>query len=69
MKGGIKTGSQEEVLTMKANTSNQVKELTTTFPPNILKPNTEADMIFSALADISAACQNYGQVSSLDMPA
>ena len=68
MKGGIKTGSQEEVLSMKTNTSKQVKELTTTFPPDMLKPNTEADMIFSALADIIAACQNYGQVSSLDMP-
>ena len=53
---------------MKTNTSKQVKELTTTFPPDMLKPNTEADMIFSALADISAVCQKYGQVSAFSSP-
>ena len=53
---------------MKTNTSKQVKELTTTFPPSMLKPNTEADMIFSALADISAACQKYGEIVSMDLP-
>ena len=59
---------QAEVLMMKTNTSKQVKELTTTFPPDMLKPNTEADTIFSALADISAACQKYGQVSASSSP-
>ena len=49
---------------MKTNTSKQVKELTTTFPPDMLKLNSDADMIFSVLADISAVCQKYGQVSA-----
>ena len=61
-------GNQAEVLKMKTNTSKQVKELTTTFPPDMLKPNAKADVIFSALADISAACQKYGQVSSPGLP-
>ena len=61
MRDSLKS-NQAEVLMMKTNTSKQVKELTTTFPQDMLKPNTEADMIFSALADISTACKKYGQV-------
>ena len=34
---------------MKSNTVNQVKELTTPFQPDMLEPNTKADVIFSAL--------------------
>ena len=60
--------NQAEVLKMKTNTSKQVKELTTTFPPDMLKPNTEADTIFLALADVSAVCQKYGQVSASSSP-
>ena len=67
MRDSLKS-NQAEVLMMKTNTSKQVKELTTTFPPDMLKPNTEADVIFSALADISAACQKYGQVSEPGLP-
>ena len=67
MRNSLKS-NKAEVLKMKTNTSKQVKELTTTFPPDMLKPNTEADMIFSALADISVACQKYGQVSASGSP-
>ena len=67
MKDSLKS-NQTEVLMMKANTSKQVKELTTTFPLDMLKPNREADMIFSALEDVSQACQNYGQVSTPSLP-
>ena len=68
MRESLKTGSQEEVLLMKSSVVKQVKELTTTFPPDMLKPSTEADAIFSALADVTAACRNYGQVSALGSP-
>ena len=27
-----------------------------------MKPNTEANLVFSALADLTAACKNYGQI-------
>ena len=67
MRESLKTGSQEEVLSMKSSVVKQVKELTTTFPPDMLKPSTEADMIFSALADVATACRNYGQVSARDV--
>ena len=63
MRESLKTGSQEEVLLMKSSVAKQVKELTTTFPPDMLKPSTEADVIFSALADLTIACQNYGRIS------
>ena len=68
MRESLKTGSQEEVLSMKSSVVKQVKELTTTFPPDMLKPSTEADVIFSALADVATACRNYGQVSAPGLP-
>ena len=64
----LETGSQGEVLMMKQMIVKQTKELTTTFPPDMLKPITGADMAFSASADITTACQNYGQVSSPNSP-
>ena len=67
MKESLKTGSQEEVLSMKSSVVKQMKELTTTFPPDMLKPSTEADAIFSALADVTTACQKYGRVFTCDV--
>ena len=64
MRESIGTGNESDVLMMKANTVQQVKELTTPFQQDMLKPNTKADMIFSALADMTAMCQDYGQVLS-----
>ena len=58
----IKLGNKSDVLMMKANTVHQMKELTIPLKPDTLKPNTEADMVFSALADLTAACKNYGQI-------
>ena len=68
MRESLKTGSQEEVLSMKSSVVKQVKELTTTFPPDMLKTSTEADVIFSALEDVATACQNFGLVSAPGSP-
>ncbi len=47
----------------------QVKELTTTFQPDMLQPNTEANMIFTTLASLTADCLCYGQVlMAVDSP-
>ena len=62
MRESIKAGNESDVLMMKTNTVHQVKELTTPFQPETLNPNTEADMVFSALADLTEMCQSYGQV-------
>ena len=55
-----RVGNKSDVLMMKTNTVHQIKELLT---PGTFRPNTEANMIFSALADLTAACKNYGQMS------
>ena len=68
MRESIKAGNESNVLMMKTNTVHQVKELTTPFQPDILKPNTEADMVFSTLADLTAMCQSYGQVFTSGSP-
>ena len=62
MRESLRPGSEGDVLMMKANTVRQVKELTTPFQPDFLEPNTEADIVFSAPADMTAVCHNYGQV-------
>ena len=62
MRESVKAGNESDVLMMKTNTVHQVKELTTPFQADTLKPNTEADIVFSALADLTAMCQSYGQV-------
>ena len=64
----IKLGNKSDVLMMKANTVHQMKELTTPFQPGTLKPNIEADMVFSALAELTTACKNYGQIFSPGSP-
>ncbi len=62
-------GNQRDSLPMKNTTVlRQVKELTNTFQPDMLVPNTEADMIFSVLADLSAECQSYGKLYATGSP-
>ena len=58
----LETESQGNVLIMKRNIVKRVKELTTPFQEDILKPNTDADMRFSSLPDATTACCNYGKV-------
>ena len=61
--------SQREVLMRKTTIVKQVKELTTTFQPDLLKPHTEADMVLSTSTGLplkmAALCSDYGQVLAL----
>ena len=68
IKESLRTSSMEEVVLMKKSIVKQVNELMSTFPKDILKPTTEADMAFSTPTDIIDACQNYGHISSQDLP-
>ena len=68
MRESVKAGNESDVLIMKTNTVQQAKELTTPFQQDTWKPNTEADMVFSALADLTAMCQSYGQVFTSGSP-
>ena len=63
MRETLRTGNEGNVLMMKDNTVRQVKELATPFQRDILELSTKADMMFSASADFTALCQNYGQVT------
>ena len=64
----LETESQGDILMMRRNIVKQVKELTAPFQPDILKPNTEADMRFFSSPDITTACRNYGKVYALGVP-
>ena len=64
----LETESQGDVLMMKRNIVKQVKELITPFQPDILKPNTEADMRFSSSPDVTTACRNYGKIYVIGDP-
>ena len=64
----LETESQGDVLMMKRNIVKQVKELTTPFQPDILKPNTEADMRFLLTPDVTQACHSYGKVYAAGDP-
>ena len=58
----LQTSSQGEVMKMKTTIIKKVKELTATFQPDILKPNTEADIEFIMSTDVTAMCENYGRI-------
>ena len=64
----LKTSSQGEVMKMKTTIVKQVMELTTPFQPDLFKPNTEADAVFSPSPDIVAECHKYGIVYSSRSP-
>ena len=68
MRESLETDNQAEVMMMKTAVVKQVKELTAQFPPDTLKPIAEANMAFSASADITAACHNYGQLYAPGSP-
>ena len=68
MKQSLKTDRWGEALKMKRTVLKQVKELTTTVQPDALKPNTKADITFSASADITTLCHRFGKVSTPGSP-
>ena len=64
----LREANKDDALMMKTNTVNTVKELSTPLQPDILKPSTEADIVFSALADLRSMCRDYGQVFAQGSP-
>ena len=68
VKKSLETESQGDVLMMKRNIVKQVKELTTPFQPDTLKPNTEADVKFFSSPDVTTTCRNYGKLYSAGDP-
>ena len=62
MKKSLRHENEDDALMMKSNTIEQIHELTVPFKEDILKPSTEADIVFSAPQNVSAVCQDFGQV-------
>ena len=65
MTESLRSGNEGDVLMMKSNTMRQVDVLLTPFQA---EPNTEANLAFSASADLIAFCQHFGQVVSPGLP-
>jgi hypothetical protein len=61
MKESIRPGNEDDVLVlmMRRNTVQQVQVLTAPLAPKSLEPCAGANTIFSALAELTAECQNY----------
>ena len=64
MKLCLETDHWGEALKMKTTVLKQAKELTTTVQPDVLKPNTKADIVLSASADITDLCRHIGEMST-----
>ena len=64
----LREANKDDALMMKTNTVNTVKELTSPFQPDSLKPSAEVDIIFTALGDLHSMCRDYGQVFAQGSP-
>ena len=62
MKKSLRQENEDDALMMKSNVIEQIKELTIPLQEDTLKPNTEADIVFSAPENVTAVCQDFGQV-------
>ena len=62
MKKSLGQENENDALMMKSNTIEQIKELTIPFQEDTLKPNTEADIVFSPPENVTAVCRDFGQV-------
>lgn len=67
VKDSLATENAEEVLSRKSAIVEQVSQLPTINPAK-LKPSVEADVVFSALENITEACQKYGQITETGSP-
>ena len=61
----LRTGSQVEILAMVKPFVQQVKDVTSTFKPEFLAPEEDADLVFiSSETELTRACQQYGQITA-----
>ncbi len=68
MRESLNTGNQGEELLKKTTALKQVKELLSMLQPDVLTPNTKADMVFTTSSDKTDERQNYGEVSTSGSP-
>ena len=64
MKNTLRQENEDDAMKLKSNTIKQIKELIIPFEEEILKPNIEANIVFLAQENMSAVCQDFGEVLS-----
>ena len=65
VKESLRTGSEGEILAMKKPVVKQVEEITAEFKAEVLVPQEQADIRFSASTqELTQTCQQFGQVYS-----
>ena len=62
VRNSLRTGSQGEVMKIKATVTKQVKELTNNFKSDILSPCETANIKFISSPVIAQACRRFGEV-------
>ena len=62
--GGLETGTEGEVLAMKAPVLERIEQITIEFDPATIQPQTEADieLVTDGLGQVSQACREFGEV-------
>ena len=63
VEGSLTTGTQGEILEMKAPLLKQINRLNTDFNPDTLAPEEEADIFLVADSDLHHACEEFAEVS------
>ena len=63
----LRTGSQAEILAAKKPVVQQIEEMTAEFKPELLVPAEQADLKFTATAEITLACSHFGKVYVSDV--
>ena len=66
--GGLETGTEGEVLAMKAPVLERIKQITAEFDPATIQPKTEADIELATdgLEQVSQACREFGELTTHD---
>ena len=68
VEGSLTTGTQGEILEMKAPLLKQINRINTDFNPDTLAPEEEADILLVADSDLRHACEKFAEVVA-DQPA
>ena len=67
MDGSLKTGTQAEILEMKAPLLKQINQITANFNPDTLAPEEAADIFLVAGNDLHHACEKFAEVVALSV--
>ena len=62
VEGSLTTGTQGEILEMKAPLLKQINRINTDFNPDTLAPEEEADILLVADSDLHHACEKFAEV-------